>query len=159
MRNLLKGVTFGVAGLGTVMAITFTGQQDLQTIEQRATEYATKTEEVIELVNSQKSELNGAYAIINSLETQLDGAMKDLEQSRITNTDLYNQLQSANQTVDDLIAENKLLRELLDGKAEVDQKEETNQANTQIQQANEAVAQTKEVVEEVLNMEVFNNVQ
>lgn len=159
MRNLLKGVTFGVAGLATVMAITFTGQQDLQTIEQRATEYAAKTEEVIELVNSQKSELNGAYAIINSLETQLDGAMKDLEQSRIANTDLYNQLQSTNQTVDDLIAENKLLRELLDGKAEVDQKEETNQANTQIQQANEAVAQTKEVVEEVLNMEVFNNVQ
>lgn len=159
MRDLLKGVTFGMAGLGTVMAISFTGHQDLKAIEQRALDYATKTEEVIQLANSQKSELNGTYAIIKSLETQLEGAMNDLEQSRITNTEMYNELDSANQSVEELIAENKMLRELLAQESEVDQKEETYKANDEIQKANDAVAQTKTVVEEVLNMEVFNDVQ
>lgn len=151
--KLINGITTLILGYVTVVALTFTGQDNLNQAEMIATSYSDKTKEVVKSLKALKEENAELKANIATLTEELDKSKKSEEIN-----ELIQQLEALQKKYDDLLTEYDAL---VIAHAEADfadqaHQAEVNKANAELDKANEATKNHLKAIEFTLDETIFN---
>lgn len=141
--KLINGISMFILGYVTVMALTFTGQDNLNQAEMIATSYSDKVTEVVESLKTLKKE---------------NAELKANEDERVN--ELINKLEALQKEYDDLLTEYDALV-IAHGEADfADQahQSEVNKANAELDKANKATEDHLSAIEHILNEQIFDEV-
>ena len=144
--KLINGIATLILGYVTVVALTFTGQDNLNQAEMIATSYSDKTKEVVESLKTLKKENAELKANITVLTEELDASKKSEEIN-----ELIQQLETLQEEYDDLLTEY----------AEADfadqaHQAEVNKANAELDKANKSTEDHLSAIEFTLDEQIFD---
>ena len=151
--KLINGITTLILGYVTVVALTFTGQDNLNQAEMIATSYSGKTKEVVESLKALKEENAELKANIATLTEELDESKKSEEIN-----ELIQQLEALQKEYDDLLTEYDAL---VIAHAEADfadqaHQAEVNKANAELDKANKSTEDHLSAIEFTLDEQIFD---
>lgn len=155
MGSFLLGGGTGVAAALAGLAL-WTGTTDLQTIKDSVEQYTIKADgQVSALLGEYNVTVNNANAEIGEYKDALEQANSNISQLITAYEDKVTELENANSTYETDLAE--LEQALADMETRLDQQYETDmnevieQANAEINKANQEVTDTKEQVQTIIN--------
>ena len=151
--KLINGITTLILGYVTVVALTFTGQDNLNQAEMIATSYSDKTKEVVKSLKALKEENAELKANIATLTEELDESKKSEEINELTQ-----QLEALQKEYDDLLTEYDAL---VIAHAEADfadqaHQAEVNKANAELDKANKSTEDHLSAIEFTLDEQIFD---
>lgn len=151
--KLINGIATLILGYVTVVALTFTGQGNLNQAEMIATSYSDKTKEVVKSLKALKEENAELKANIATLTEELDESKKSEEIN-----ELIQQLEALQKEYDDLLTEYDAL---VIAHAEADfadqaHQAEVNKANTELDKANKSTEDHLSAIEFTLDEQIFD---
>lgn len=151
--KLVNGIVTLILGYVTVVALTFTGQDNLNQAEMIATSYSDKTKEVVESLKALKEENAELKANIATLTEELDESKKSEEIN-----ELIQQLEALQKEYDDLLTEYDAL---VIAHAEADfadqaHQAEVNKANVELDKANKSTEDHLSAIEFTLDEQIFD---
>ena len=151
--KLINGITTLILGYVTVVALTFTGQDNLNQAEMIATSYSDKTKEVVKSLKALKEENAELKANIATLTEELDESKKSEEIN-----ELIQQLEALQKEYDDLLTEYDAL---VIAHAEADfadqaHQAEVNKANVELDKANKSTEDHLSAIEFTLDEQIFD---
>lgn len=151
--KLINGITTLILGYVTVVALTFTGQDNLNQAEMIATSYSDKTKEVVKSLKALKEENAELKANIATLTEELDESKKSEEIN-----ELIQQLEALQKEYDDLLTEYDAL---VIAHAEADfadqaHQAEVNKANAELDKANKSTEDHLSAIEFTLDEQIFD---
>lgn len=151
--KLTNGIATLILGYVTVVALTFTGQDNLNQAEMIATSYSDKTKEVVKSLKALKEENAGLKANIATLTEELDESKKSEEIN-----ELIQQLEALQKEYDDLLTEYDAL---VIAHAEADfadqaHQAEVNKANAELDKANKSTEDHLSAIEFTLDEQIFD---
>ena len=151
--KLINGIATLILGYVTVVALTFTGQDNLNQAEMIATSYSDKTKEVVKSLKALKEENAELKANIATLTEELDESKKSEEIN-----ELIQQLEALQKEYDDLLTEYDAL---VIAHAEADfadqaHQAEVNKANVELDKANKSTEDHLSAIEFTLDEQIFD---
>ena len=151
--KLINGITTLILGYLTVVALTFTGQDNLNQAEMIATSYSDKTKEDVKSLKAFKEENAELKANIATLTEELDESKKSEEIN-----ELIQQLEALQKEYDDLLTEYDAL---VIAHAEADfadqaHQAEVNKANAELDKANKSTEDHLSAIEFTLDEQIFD---
>ena len=151
--KIINGIATLILGYVTVVALTFTGQGNLNQAEMIATSYSDKTKEVVKSLKALKEENAELKANIATLTEELDESKKSEEIN-----ELIQQLEALQKEYDDLLTEYDAL---VIAHAEADfadqaHQAEVNKANVELDKANKSTEDHLSAIEFTLDEQIFD---
>ena len=151
--KLINGITTLILGYVTVVALTFTGQDNLNQAEMIATSYSDKTKEVVKSLKALKEENAELKANIATLTEELDESKKSEEIN-----ELIQQLEALQKEYDDLLTKYDALviAHAEANFADQAHQAEVNKANAELDKANKSTEDHLSAIEFTLDEQIFD---
>lgn len=127
----------GVLTMGVATASVYSGQEKLNAVQQSATSYSEKTEQVIGMVKNLQTENKELHNKISELQQELDRNWNTVEE------------------VNALIEETKVLRHQI---SILEEQLQNNSSEQEIEKANTSVEEHLDTMMNILDESVFNTV-